>query len=292
MKWVTGKNKIKSEGVNEMTQQQNPAIAKNVQTGMFTTNYHDQGNGDPVVMLHGSGPGVSAWANWNKVMPILAAKYRILAPDMAGFGFTERKEGVVYNMDTWVKQTIDFMDAMKVDKASLVGNSFGGALALAIAVKYPERVNKLVLMGSMGVSFPITYGLAKIWGYTPSFENMKELLDIFAYDRSIVNDDLAMMRYESSKKPGFQESFSSMFPAPRQEGVEKMAANEIYLRNIKNETLIVHGREDQVIPTETSYRLINMLENAELHIFGKCGHWTQIEKAQKFADLVINFLQC
>jgi len=271
--------------------QQNPAIAGKIQTGDFTTNYHDVGSGEPIVMLHGSGPGVSAWANWNKIMPILSKQYRILAPDMAGFGYTERKEGIVFNMDTWVKQAIAFMDAVGLEQVNLVGNSFGGALALALAVKYPERIKKLVLMGSMGVSFPISYGLDRVWGYTPSFENMKELLDIFAYDRSIVNDDLAMMRYESSKLPGFQESFSSMFPAPRQNGVEAMAANEIYLRGVKHETLIVHGREDRVIPTATSYKLIELLENAQLHIFGKCGHWTQIEKAREFADLVANFLK-
>jgi 2-hydroxymuconate-semialdehyde hydrolase len=145
-------------------------------------------------------------------------------------------------------------------------------------------------MGSMGVTFPLTYGLDRVWGYTPSIENMKELLDTFSYNRKIVNDELAKLRYESSIQPGFQESFSSMFPAPRQQGVEGMAGNESYLRSVRHETLIVHGREDRVIPIETSLKLIQMLENAQLHIFGKCGHWTQIEKTASFAKLVENFL--
>ncbi len=270
---------------------QRPEIANSIKTGSFNTNYHDIGAGRTIIMLHGSGPGVSAWANWNKVFPLLSPKYRVLAPDMVGFGYTDRPEGIVYGMDIWVKQTIDFMDALHVEKADLVGNSFGGALALAMAVKYPERVNKLILMGSMGVSFPLTYGLDRVWGYTPTFEHMKELLDIFAYNRNIVNDDLAQMRYESSMQPGFQESFSSMFPAPRQQGVEGMASNEVYIRSIKNETLIIHGREDRVIPVETSLKLIKLIENAQLHIFGKCGHWTQIERTQEFSDLVDNFLK-
>lgn len=270
--------------------QQRPEIANSIKTGNYNTNYHDIGKGEIIIMLHGSGPGVSAWANWNKIFPILSSDYRILAPDMVGFGYTDRPEGIVYNMNTWVEQTVDFMDALGIEKANLVGNSFGGALALAMAVRYPNRISKLVLMGSMGVTFPITYGLDRVWGYTPSFENMKELLDIFAYNREIVNDDLARLRYESSMQPGFQESFSAMFPAPRQEGVEGMASNEIYIRSIKHQTLIVHGREDRVIPTETSYKLIEMIENAQLHIFGKCGHWTQIERAKEFANLVKNFL--
>lgn len=267
----------------------NPNEANRIRTGSFESNYHDVGTGDPIVMLHGSGPGVTAWANWGKVFPLLSDRFRMLAPDMVGFGYTERPVGMVFDMNAWVRQTVDFLDAMSLEKVNLVGNSFGGALALAMAVQHPERIEKMVLMGSMGVHFPITYGLDRVWGYTPSLENMKELLDIFAYNRELVNDDLAQMRYESSTLPGFQESFSSLFPAPRQNGVETMAGNEVYLRNVKHETLIIHGREDRVIPMETSLKLIQLLENAQLHVFGKCGHWTQIEKTQEFAALLKQF---
>lgn len=267
----------------------NPNIANTIKTGAFNTNYHDVGTGYPVVMLHGSGPGVTAWANWGKVFPLLKDNFRLLAPDMAGFGYTDRPAGMTYNMNVWVRQTIDFLDALQLEKVNLVGNSFGGALALAVAVKYPDRINKMALMGSMGVHFSLTYGLDRVWGYTPSLENMKELLDIFSYNRAVVSDELAQLRYESSILPGFQESFSSLFPEPRQKGVEMMAGNEAYLRTVKHETLIIHGREDRVIPLETSLKLIQLLENAQLHVFGKCGHWTQIEHTQEFADLLRNF---
>lgn len=268
-----------------------PEIANSIQTGPFKTNYHDVGQGETVVFLHGSGPGVTAWANWNKLFPILKDDFRMLAPDMVGFGFTERPDPAVYNMNVWVQQTIDFFDAMKIEKANLVGNSFGGALALSVAIKYPERVNKLVLMGSMGVTFPITYGLDRVWGYTPSFENMEELLEIFTYDHSFATKELIETRYQSSMQPGFQEAFSSMFPEPRQDKVEAMAGNQNYIRNIPHETLIVHGREDRVIPIETSLKLIELIDNAELHVFGHCGHWTQIEKTEEFANLIGSFFK-
>ncbi|PKN14212.1 MAG: 2-hydroxy-6-oxo-2,4-heptadienoate hydrolase, partial [Deltaproteobacteria bacterium HGW-Deltaproteobacteria-24] len=164
----------------------NPEIAKNIKTGNFNTNYHDLGQGELIMFIHGSGPGVSAYANWRGSMPVLAEKFRVIAPDMVGFGYTDRPEGITYNMDTWVQQTIDLMDALGIEKTNLVGNSFGGALALALTIKYPNRFNKVVLMGAVGVYFDLTYGLDKAWGYTPSIDNMKELLDIFAYDRSIV----------------------------------------------------------------------------------------------------------
>lgn len=268
-----------------------PEIANSIQTGTFNTNYHDVGKGFPLVLLHGSGPGVSAWANWNKLFPILSSDHRIIAPDLVGFGYTDRPEGQVYNMDAWVTQTVNLLDALKIEQADIVGNSFGGALALALAIKYPKRVRKLVLMGSMGVTFPLTYGLDRVWGYTPSLTNMQELIGIFAYNRAMMPPELAKGRYEGSIQPGFQESFSSMFPAPRQAGVEAMAQYEIYLKEVRHQTLIVHGREDRVIPLETSMKLISLIENAQLHVFGKCGHWTQIERTEEFAELVRNFLR-
>lgn len=269
---------------------QRPEIANSIQTGEFKTNYHDIGSGHPIVMLHGSGPGVTAWANWNKVFGRLAENFRVIAPDMQGFGFTERTANDVYSMNNWVKQTIELFDALGIEKAHLVGNSFGGALALSLAIKYPERIDKLILMGSMGVSFPITYGLDRVWGYEPSVANMEELLELFTYDHSFATPDLIKTRYESSIQPGFQESFSAMFPEPRQKSVEAMAGNQQYIRDIQNETLIIHGREDRVIPIETSLEILRLIKNAQLHVFGKCGHWTQIEHAKEFADLVSNFL--
>ncbi|MCL1873776.1 MAG: alpha/beta fold hydrolase [Clostridiales bacterium] len=268
-----------------------PEIANCIQTGAFKTNYHDLGQGFPVVFLHGSGPGVTAWANWNKIFPIMKDDFRLIAPDMAGFGFTERLPGAVYNMNVWVQQVIDLFDALKIEKADLVGNSFGGALALSMAIKYPERINKLVLMGSMGVSFPITYGLDQVWGYTPSEANMEELLELFTYDHSFATKELIRTRYESSIQPGFQESFSSLFPAPRQKGVESMAGNQAYIRNIPHETLIIHGREDRVIPLETSLKLLQLIDKAQLHVFSHCGHWTQIEHTEEFAGQLKGFFK-
>lgn len=272
-------------------EQKRPEIANSIQTGAFKTNYHDIGEGYPVVFLHGSGPGVTAWANWNRVFPMMKDEFRLIAPDMVGFGFTERVEGQVYNMNVWVKQTIDLFDALGIEKANLVGNSFGGALALSVAIQYPERVNKLVCMGAMGVSFPITYGLDQVWGYTPSAANMAKLLEIFTYDHSFATPELAESRYQGSIQPGFQESFSAMFPEPRQNGVEDMAGNQNYIRYIPHETLIIHGRDDRVIPLSNSYKLLELIPNAELHVFGKCGHWTQIERARDFADQLLWFFK-
>lgn len=268
----------------------NPEIAKQIEAAGIQTNYHDVGDGPPVLLIHGSGPGVSAWANWRLTIPALASRFRVIAPDMVGFGFTERPQNAEYGMDLWVRHAVGLLDALNIEKASVVGNSFGGALALGMAIRHPERVERLVLMGSVGVHFELTEGLDKVWGYTPSIENMKELLDIFAYNRELVTDELAELRYKASIRPGFQESFSAMFPAPRQRWVEAMAFPDEQIGALKNETLIVHGREDRVIPFDNALKLFSLIDRAQLHAFGRCGHWTQIEHADRFNRLVGDFL--
>lgn len=268
----------------------NPEIAKSVVASGIRTNVHDLGSGAPVLMIHGSGPGVSGWANWRLAMPVLAQQARVIVPDMVGFGYTDRPANQRYDMDTWVAQAIGVLDALDVEQTDLVGNSFGGALALALTIRHPKRVRRLVLMGSVGVPFAITPGLDAVWGYTPSLQRMHELLDIFAYDRKLATDELAQLRYEASIRPGFQESFAAMFPAPRQRWVDAMASAEADIRSVAQQTLVVHGREDQVIPLATSLTLSSWLPRAQLHVFGQCGHWTQIEHAARFAQLVGNFL--
>jgi 2-hydroxymuconate-semialdehyde hydrolase len=268
----------------------NPEIAGSVMAAGIRTNVHDVGSGHPVLLIHGSGPGVSAWANWRLVMSELAQQARVIAPDMVGFGFTERPAGQQYDMDAWVAQAVGVLDALGIAKTDLVGNSFGGALALALTIRHPERVRRLVLMGSVGVPFPITKGLDDVWGYEPSFENMRRIMDVFAYDRNLVNDELARLRYEASIRPGFQESFSAMFPAPRQRWVDAMCSAEADIRALPHQTLIIHGRDDQVIPLSTSLTLSQWIARSQLHVFGQCGHWTQIEHAARFARLVRDFL--
>jgi 2-hydroxymuconate-semialdehyde hydrolase len=269
----------------------NPEVAHTISAAGIRTNYHDSGGGNPpVLLIHGSGPGVSAWANWRLVMPALAQRARVIAPDMAGFGYSERPPGFVYRMDAWVRQAVGLLDALNIARADLVGNSFGGALALALTIRHPERVRRLVLMGSAGVPFAITPGLEAVWGYEPSLQAMRGLLDIFAFDRSLMTDELARLRYEASIRPGFHESFAAMFPAPRQRWVDALASAEQDIRRIPHETLVVHGREDRVLPLSNAYTLADWLPRMQLHVYGRCGHWTQIEHAARFAQLVGDFL--
>jgi len=256
------------------------------------THYHEAGQGEALLLIHGSGPGVSAWANWRLAFPALSEHFHLYAPDVVGFGTTERKEGQEYSIDVWVNHIIGFIEAIGERKVSIIGNSFGGAIALNLVHRRPDLVNKVVLMGSVGNQSTISEGLDAVWGYTPSVENMKNLIKIFSYDQSnAANDNLVEMRYQASIQEGFQEAFSSMFPAPRQRHLDAMALTDDELKSIDKPVLLIHGREDQVIPLErTSWKIAQLIPNAELHVFPHCGHWVQIEKTQEFIAQVIGFL--
>ncbi len=274
-----------------MASDERPEIGATADANGIKTNYLEAGQGDDtVVLIHGSGPGVTSYANWRLVIPALAENLRVIAPDMVGFGYSERPANIEFGVQIWADQVVGLMDALDVRQAHLIGNSFGGAIALRIAAQHPERVGKMVLMGSMGVTFPITDGLERVWGYEPSFENMRKVLDVFAYSRDLVNDELAEVRYRGSIQPGFQESFAAMFPAPRQRWVEAMCTPEDDIRRLPHRTLIVHGREDQVIPVQTSLRLEELIDNADLSVFSHCGHWSMIERSADFNRTVGEFL--
>lgn len=275
----------------EIMDEGNVEIANSADINSVKTNYHDLGAGDPLILIHGSGPGVSAWANWRLGMPNFAKVARVIAPDMLGFGYSDRPGKDHYNMDSWINQLIGLMDNLGLERADLVGNSFGGAIALAMTIRHPDRVRKIVLMGSAGLALNLSDGLNEVWGYTPSIENMRHLLDIFAYDRSLVTDELAELRYKASIRPGVQEAFSSMFPAPRQRWLEHLASDEDDIKNIDHEVLIVQGREDLVVPLENGLRLSQLIKRSQLHVLGQCGHWAQIEHASRFETLVKNFIQ-
>lgn len=269
---------------------ENPEIGRTVSAGGIDTNFHDSGKGDPVLLIHGSGPGVTAWANWRAVIPSLSEEFRIIAPDMVGFGYTTRPDDAVYTFDIWIQHALDILDALGIDRTHIVGNSFGGALALALAIRSPARIDRLVLMGSAGLEFALTPGLEAVWGYRPSIENMHRLVDLFTFDKKYLTDDLVKMRYEASIRPGYQDAYARMFPTPRQNGIRSLSSPEHDIAALTNRTLIVHGRDDRIIPLESSYRLHQLIPCSELHVFGRCGHWTQIEHNARFCRLVTDFL--
>jgi 2-hydroxy-6-oxo-octa-2,4-dienoate hydrolase len=255
------------------------------------TAYFECGSGEPLLLLHGSGPGVSGWTNWGGVMDALAERFHVFVPDIAGFGFTEFHDGTQYDIKFWVNHLTAFMDAVGIDRASLVGNSFGGAVGVALGVFAPARLHKLVLLGTPAGTFVQTKGLAGAWLYEPSVENMRTLMELFPYDKALITDELVQSRFEASARAGSQEALRKLLPKPNEEGETLVKGfPEAALQKITAPTLVLHGREDHVVPLECGIRLVQNIPNADLFVFGKCGHWVQSEQRDKFLDIVKLFI--
>jgi pimeloyl-ACP methyl ester carboxylesterase len=261
-----------------------------IDAGGIDTNYLEAGSGPPVIMLHGSGPGVSALANWQHNIGALSQRFRVLAPDIVGFGATERPDDIIYSLRTWTDHVWAFLDAHDIQETAVIGNSLGGRIALQMATDTPDRITKMVLMGAPGVGMYLTDGLAALRAYQPSHNAMRDLLrNYFAVDPTMITDELVSIRYEASIADDAYEAYRTMFFDPRHAGSE-LGISENEVRAITTPTLLIHGREDKVVPMHVSVTMLGLLPHADLHVFSACGHWTQIERADEFSALVSDYL--
>jgi 4,5:9,10-diseco-3-hydroxy-5,9,17-trioxoandrosta-1(10),2-diene-4-oate hydrolase len=252
------------------------------------TRYYDLGEGEPTILIHGGGPGASGASNYRKNIESLSAKRRVIVIDLPGFGETEGKlkDGPVFPaMGDFVR---DFMDVIGVGKASFVGNSMGGATSLMVALRAPERVNKLVLMGTGGsqaIFSPMpTEGLRRMamfyGGEGPTIEKLKGVIDLLVFDASSITEQLLAERLKAAKRPDIIDIFKR---PPADLWRENLAS-------LSHQTLLIWGREDRVVPLDSSFLLLKTIPNARLHVFPKCGHWAQWEKAEEFNAMVAEFL--
>ena len=258
--------------------------------------YNDCGAGsETVVMLHGSGPGASGWANFNRnIEPLVAAGFRVILMDCPGWS---RSDSIVCSgsrSDLNARVLEGLLDALDIDRAHLIGNSMGGHSAVAFARANPERVGKLVLMGGgTGGASPFTpmptEGIKLLQGLyrEPSIDNLKKMMAVFVYDSSDLTEALFQARLDNmlSRRDHLENFVKSLAANPRQ-----FPDFSPRLGEISAQTLIVWGSNDRFVPMDTGLRLLAGLPNAELHVFNRCGHWAQWEHADKFNRLVLDFL--
>ena len=261
--------------------------SRHVLSAGIQTHVHDDGAGEPVILLHGSAPGSTALQEWRFNRLELAKRFRVISPDMIGFGLTRRPAMFEGTLKQWIDHMVGMLDMLGIDRAHLVGHSFGGGLALAIALQRPERVRKLVLMGSLGGRFRITRELEAVWGYQPSKDSMLQITGNLRFDHRLGAEDV-VERTRNSRESA--DDYARMFPEPRQRWINMMAGPEEGLRVLKASTLIVHGRDDKAIPLSNAYRLVELIPNAELHVFTRCGNWCHVERAEAVNGLIDSFL--
>lgn len=258
--------------------------------------YQEIGEGPALVLIHGGGPGATGASNYARNALALADRgNRVIVIDLPGYGQSEVRsleEGLYVPL---AQATLDLMDGLRIDKASFVGNSLGGGTALRLALDHPDRADKLILMGPGG-GIPATSpfpseGLRQMLtfydGEGPTREKLDRVLNLLVHDRSKITPELVEQRFAAATLP------ETLANPPLKAGGLK-PSNALWradLDKLTHPTLLIWGREDQIIPLDVSFLFLKRIPKAELHVFPQCGHWVQWEKADEFNELVANFLE-
>lgn len=251
--------------------------------------------GDPdapaVVLLHGSGPGATGWANFAHNIPVLAERHHVIAADMPGWGESDPVTWADRDHPTNVAQ---LLDALGVEQATLIGNSMGGGTTIRFGYEHPDRVHKIITMGSScgapGLFGPggLSEGLKILQkGYRdPTFETMRQLVDVMTFDSTFATDELIQTRADmTNAHPEHNRNFV--------DGIGKRPLVELDFARVAGigaPALLFHGRDDRVVHFENSLRLVQLIPDARLVLINRCGHWLQIEHAAEFNRLVLDFL--
>ena len=258
----------------------------------------EKGDGPAVVMLHGGGPGASGVSNYSRNLDALARSFRVIVPDMPGYGRSAKHVDHSDPFGYLADAIRGLLDELGIGTAHLVGNSYGGAAALRLALDTPRRAGRLVLMGPGGIGttrgLP-TDGLKSLLAYYggegPSREKLATFIRTYlVYDGAAVPDDLIDLRYQASLDP---EVIASP-PLQRPSGLRTLWRMDLTrdkrLRHLPNPTLVLWGRDDKVNRPTGGPLLLKTMPNAELVMTSHTGHWMQWERAELFNQLVADFL--
>lgn len=264
---------------------------------IYQIHINDIGQGiETIIMLHGSGPGANGWSNFNKnIEHFIKRNYRVVLLDCLGWGESDSILCTGSRSHLNAEQLKQVLDQLNIEKAHLVGNSMGAHSCTVFALLYPERVDKLILMGggTGGTSLfsPIpTEGIQQIQKVyrQPTLEHLKDLMSAFIYDVNQISNELLQNRLNNILK---NQLHLTNFIASFKTNPKQFPDVSAQLEQIQHKTLIVWGRDDRFLPLDIGLRLLSLIKNSQLHIFNRCGHWVQWEYANDFNALLMQFIE-
>jgi 4,5:9,10-diseco-3-hydroxy-5,9,17-trioxoandrosta-1(10),2-diene-4-oate hydrolase len=265
--------------------------------GGFRLHYYEQGDGEAVVMVHGGGPGASAWSNFGPNLPVFAKRYRTLLVDQPGFGGSDRPAVTSQFFRFSADALTRLLDERGIERAHVVGNSLGGGTAVRFALDHPDRAGRLVLMAPGGLNLSVfspdpTEGIKRLYQFAappgPSRDKLAAFLRTLVHDQDLITDELVDERYAAASDPEAVRAMAAMgasFAADPEGGMLWREAHRLRQR-----VLLVWGREDRVNPLDGALVALKVIPRAQLHVFGRCGHWAQLEKFAEFNRLSMDFL--
>jgi pimeloyl-ACP methyl ester carboxylesterase len=261
--------------------------------------YHEAGEGPPLLLLHGSGPGVTGWRNFRGILGTFTEHFRCLIVEFPGFGVSDDFGG--HPMVTAYSAVDTFVEALGLNVVDIIGNSMGGGVGINYAIRQPAKVRRLVTIGGIGTNIfspGPSEGIRLLQEFTqnPSRQRLIDWLHSMVYDPALVTDELIEERWAQATDPATLESARRMY------GKAAFAAMVTAMRNsdaplpwatmhkVAAPTLLTWGRDDRVSPLDMALLPMRTIPNAELHVFPNCGHWAMIEAKAAFESTVLSFL--
>lgn len=246
--------------------------------------YMEAGTGPTVILLHGLG---GSGQNWMFTFNGLSPQFRVVVPDQIGFGNSD-KPMINYRVRTYVDFLNEFYKQLKIERATLVGNSMGGWIAAAFTIAFPEKVDRLVLADATGYMPPANFDFKSLYALNPSTrEGMKQLVAKVFFNKSFSADAVIDQFLAQRMSAGDGYTINSL--------IDSVARREDFLDGqlgmIKAPTLIVWGREDGLVVLSEGERLKKDIANSKLVVFDRCGHFPQVEKAGEFNAALLEFLK-
>jgi 4,5:9,10-diseco-3-hydroxy-5,9,17-trioxoandrosta-1(10),2-diene-4-oate hydrolase len=258
--------------------------------GGITMHFHEAGGGDRGVVLfvHGSGPGASGWSNFKGNYPFLAEHgYRTIVPDTMGYGYSTKPEEGAFSLDDVAAQYKALLDTLGVDRATVVGNSQGGAIAIAMALNYPDLVEKLVLMAPGGLEARETYMemegikamIRVLYKEGISKETMRKVFRLQLHDETKITDEVIEERYQVAMTQ-HKDNIARI----------RVANQEERLSEIQCPVLCFWGANDKFCPSSGASKIATRCANSRTMLIASCGHWVMVEYAKLFNELTLKFL--
>jgi 2-hydroxy-6-oxonona-2,4-dienedioate hydrolase len=280
-----------------MSELTHDATSRTVETPRGTLHYHEAGEGPPLLLLHGSGPGVSGWANFRDNLPVFAEHFRTLILDFPGFGKSYSSAG--NPMLAALPAVVDFLDALSLGALPVLGNSMGGNVAARLAAGHPERVSRLVTIGGVGIPLfsaapPEGIKLLVQFVEDPTRERLRAWMESMVHDTGLLTDEFFELRWQAASDPGALADVRKLFNAGSLLAMRDRAtgAGQVVdsLTRIQAPTLLTWGRDDRVTPLDGALLPMRLIPKVELHVFYDCGHWAMIERKDEFESVVLSFL--
>ncbi len=253
----------------------------------------------PLVLLHGGGPGASGWSNFGQNVAGLAEHFRVLVLDQPGYGRSDKPivEDGVWTFNAYILNGI--LDTLDIPVVHLLGNSLGGGTSLRMALDYPSRVDRMILMGPAGGALNMfspdpSEGLKVLFDFYappgPSLEKMQHLINVMTYAPQNAPAGLLEQRYADATAPDAIDYVTRLFGTfgARGAGVPEELWREV--DTIQHKTLLTWGRDDRVLPLDAAFFMLKRMPDARLHVFPRCGHWAQLEHQAEFDALAVSFL--